>query len=74
MNLLDQLIRQSNNLIKIIDELINSIKKVQDDKIVTNENEMFVLQDNIKRTINLTKSFMHVYNEFLKDHIEIELD
>lgn len=71
MNLLDQLIRQSNILIEIIDELINSIKKVQD-KIVTHENEMFLLHDNIKRTIDLTKSFMNNYNDFLKDQIEIK--
>ena len=71
MNLLDQLIRQSNILIEIIDELINSIKKVQD-KIVTHENKMFLLHDNIKRTIDLTKSFMNNYNDFLKDQIEIK--
>ena len=72
MNLLDQLIRQSDNLIQIIDELIDSIKKVQDKIVDANENEMFVLYQNIERTLNLTKSFMDVYNKFLKDHIEIE--
>lgn len=72
MNLLDQLIRQSDNLIEIIDELINSIKKVLDKIVDINENEMFVLYENIERTLNLTKSFMDVYNEFLKDHTEIE--
>ena len=74
MNLLDQLIRQSDNLIEIIDELINSIKKVQDKIVIPNENEMFVLHENITRTVNLTKSFMDVYNEFLKDHTKIELE
>ena len=73
MNLLDQLIRQSNILIEIIDELLNSIKKVQDN-IVINENEMFLLHENIRRTIDLTKSFMNNYNDFLKDQIEIELE
>ena len=71
MNLLDQLIRQSNILIEIIDELLNSIKKVQDN-IVINENEMFLLHENIRRTIDLTKSFMNNYNDFLKDQIEIK--
>ena len=69
MNSLDQLLRQSNILLEIIDELIKLIIKAKDN--LKNDNysktEMFILNNAIKKTLGLAKSFMENYNEFLKD-------
>ena len=73
MNSLDQLIRQSNTLIEIIDELLESIKKAQDKKDLS-KTELDVLNETIKRTLNVLKSFMENYNEFLTNQIDIEFD
>ena len=57
MNSLDQLLRQSNILLKIIDELIELIKKAQDNKSDYNKNEMIILTNTIKKTLVVAKSF-----------------
>ena len=71
MNSLDQLLRQSNILLEIIDELIKLIKKAKHNlnKSDYNKTEMFILNNAIKKTLALTKSFMENYNEFIKDQI-----
>ena len=73
MNFLDQLIRQSNNLLEIVDELLESIKKAQNKKDLL-KTELDVLNETIKRTLNVSKSFMENYNEFLTNHIDIEIE
>ena len=73
MNSLDQLIRQLNTLIEIIDELLKSIKKAQDKKDLL-KTELDFLNETIKRTLNVSKSFMENYNEFLTNQIDIEFD
>ena len=73
MNSFDQLIRQSNILLKIVDELLKSIKKAQDKKDLS-KTELDVLNETIKRTLNVSKSFMENYNEFLTNQIDIEFD
>ena len=64
MNSLDQLIRQSNILLEIVDELLKSIEKAQKKKDLS-KTELDVLNETIKRTLNVSKSFMENYNEFL---------
>ena len=71
MNSLDQLIRQSNTLIEIIDELVKSIEKALDKKDLS-KTELRVLNETIKKTLNVSKSFMENYNEFLTNQIEIK--
>ena len=73
MNSLDQLIRQSNILLEIVDELLKSIKKAQDKKDLS-KTELDVLNETIKRTLNVSKSFIDNYNEFLTNQIDIEFD
>ena len=73
MNSLDQLIRQSNILVEIIDDLIISIKKAKDKKDLC-KTEIDFLNDTINKTIAVVKSFMENYNEFLTNQIDIELD
>ena len=73
MNLLDQLIRQSNILLEIVDELLESIKNAQNKKDLS-KTELNVLYDTIERTSNVSKSFMENFNEFLTNHIDIEFD
>ena len=55
MNSLDQLIRQSNILLEIVDELLKSIKKAQDKKYLS-KIELDVLNETITRTLNVSKS------------------
>ena len=57
MNSLDQLIRQSNILLEIVDELLKSIEKAQKKKDLS-KTELDVLNETIKRTLNVSKSFM----------------
>ena len=73
MNSLDQLIRQSNILLEIVNELLKSLKKAQDKKDLS-KTELDVLNETIKRTLNVSKSFMENYNEFLTNQIDIEFD
>ena len=73
MNSLDQLIRQSNILLEIVDELLKSIEKAQNKKDLS-KTELDVLNETIKRTLNVSKSFMENYNEFLTNQIDIEFD
>ena len=73
MNSLDQLIRQSNTLLKIVDELLKSIKKAQDKEYLS-KIESDVLNETIRRTLNVSKSFMENYNEFLTNQIDIKFD
>ena len=74
MNSLDELIRQSNLLIEIIDELIMSIRKAKDKNSVS-KTEMSFLNDTIKKTLVVSKCFLDNYNEFLTNQIEIvEID
>ena len=73
MNSLDQLIRQLNILIEIIDELIKSIKKTQDKKDLSKTKLNFV-NDAINRTLTVSKSFIENYNEFLKNQIDMEFE
>ena len=73
MNSLDQLIRQSNILIEIVDELLKSIKKAQDKKYLS-KIELDVLNETITRTLNVSKSFMENYNEFLTNQIDVEFE
>ena len=72
MSSLDQLLRQSKILLEVIDELIDLIKKAKDElnKHNFSKREMFVLNNSIKKTLNLTKLFMENYNEFMKDQKE----
>ena len=72
MNSLDQLIRQSNILLEIVDELLKSIEKPQKKKDLS-KTELDVLNETIKRTLNVSKSFMENYNEFLTNQIDIEI-
>ena len=73
MNSLDQLIRQSNILVEIIDELLKSIKKAQDKKDLS-KTELDFLNQTISRALVVSKSFMKNYNEFLTNQIDIEFD
>ena len=73
MNSLDQLIRQSNILVEIIDELLKSIKKAQDKKDLS-KTELDFLNETIYRTFAVSKSFIENYNEFLKNQIDIEFE
>ena len=73
MNSLDQLIRQLNILVEIVDELIKLIRKAQDKEYLS-KTELDVLNETIKRTLNVSKSFMENYNEFLTNQIDIEFD
>ena len=70
MNSLDKLIRQSNLLIEIINELITSIQKAKAKNEVS-QTEMSFLNDTIKKTLVVSKSFMENYNEFITNQIEI---
>ena len=72
MNSLDQLLRQSNILLEVIDELIRLIKEAKDkiDNENFNDREMLVLNNSIKKTLNLSKLFMENYNQFIKDQID----
>ena len=70
MNSLDQLLRQSNILLEIIDELIELIKKPRDNESDYNKNEMIILTNTIKKTLDVAKSFMENYNEFIKDQFD----
>ena len=71
MNSLDQLCNQSKILLEVIDELIKLIKKAKHElnKGNFNKSEMIVLNNSIKKTLALSKSFMENYNEFMKDQI-----
>ena len=71
MNSLDQLIRQSEMLLKIIDKLLASIQKAMDKKNLS-KTEMCFLNDTIKKTVAVSKSFMENFNEFLNNQIDIE--
>ena len=73
MNLLDQLIRQSNTLVEIIDELLKSIKKAQDKKDLS-KTELDFLNEMVCRTFAVSKSFMENYNEFLTNQIDIKFE
>ena len=73
MNSLDELIRQSNILLEIIDELLESIRNAQNKKNLS-KTEMHFLNETINKTIVVAKCFMENYNEFLtKIEIETEL-
>ena len=65
MNSLEQLLRQSNILLKIVDDLIKLIKKAQESDY--NKHKMIILSNTIKKTLVVAKSFMENYNEFIKD-------
>ena len=71
MNSLDQLCNQSKILLEVIDELIKLIKKAKHELNKGNfsKSEMIVLNNSIKKTLGLSKSFMENYNEFMKDQI-----
>ena len=71
MNLLDQLICRLNTLIEIIDELVKSIETARNNKDFS-KTELRVLNETIKKTLDLSKSFMENYNEFLTIQIEID--
>ena len=71
MNSLDQLIRQSNILLEIVDELLKSIEKALNKEDLT-KTELDFLNETIKRTLNVSKCFMENYNEFLTNQIEID--
>ena len=64
MNSLDQLIRQSNILLEIVEINRKSAKK---ERSFENWVRFF-----IKKTLNVSKSFMENYNEFLTNQIEID--
>ena len=70
MNSLDQLSNQSKILLKIIDELIKLIKKAKRELNKDNfsKSDMIFLNNSIKKTLALSKSFKN-YNEFVKDQI-----
>ena len=72
MNSLDQLIGQSKDLLRIIDELISMMRNAIDelDKDNFSEKELFALNDFTKKTLNLAKLFMENYNEFLNNQVE----
>ena len=71
MNSLDELIRQSKMLLKIIDELLVSIKKAMDKENLS-KTEMCFLNDTINKTVAVSKSFMENFNEFLNNQVEID--
>ena len=73
MNSLDELIQQSNILLEIIDSLLVEIQKATDKKYLS-KTELDVLNETIKRTLIVSKSFMKNYNEFLTNQIDIEFD
>ena len=72
MNSQDQLLDQSAALLGVIDELISMIRKAKDelDKDNFSEKQLFVLNDHIKKTLNLAKVFMRNYNEFIENQVE----
>ena len=72
MNSLDQLIGQSKDLLKIIDELISMMRNAIDELNKDNfsERELFALNDFTKKTLNLAKLFMENYNEFIDNQVE----
>ena len=71
MNSLDQLIRQSNILLEIVDELLKSIENALNKKDLM-KTELDFLNETIKRTLKMSKCFMENYNEFLTNQIEID--
>ena len=72
MNSLDELIRQSNILLEIIDDLLISIKMAMANDF--SKTEMDFLSKTINKTIAVSKSFMENYNEFLTNQIDIEIE
>ena len=72
MNSLDQLIGQSRDLLRIIDELISMIRKANDelDKDNFSERKLFALNDFMKKTLDLAKLFIENYNEFVDNQVE----
>ena len=62
MNLLNQLIRQLNILIEIVDELLKSIKKALDKEFLS-KIELNVLNEAVKMTLDVSKSFIENYNK-----------
>ena len=73
MNSLDQLIRQLNMLIEIIDELLKSIKKAQDKEDLS-KTELDFINKTICKTFAVSKSFIENLNEFLTNQIDIEFE
>ena len=71
MNSLDQLSNQSKILLEIIDKLVELIKKAKDELNNGNfsKSKMIDLNNCIKKTLALSKSFMENYNEFMEDQI-----
>ena len=68
MNSLDQLLNQSEALVKVIDQLISLIQKTLDGHL--SKRKFIVLKNNINKTLNFAKLFMKNYNEFMENHVE----
>ena len=73
MILVEQLIRESDNLLEMIDELLKSLKKALDKKYLL-KTEMRFLNKSVKRILNMTKVFMENYNKFLTTQIDIDIN
>ena len=74
MNLLDQLLNQTNILIEILDDTINLIRRLKEKETELSKNEMSYLEQNIEKTTDLVKSYMKNYDDFLKYHTDCYFD
>ena len=74
MNLLDQLLNQTNILIEILDDTINLITRLKEKETKLSENEISYLEQNIEKTTDLVKSYMKNYDDFLKYHTDCRFD
>ena len=70
MNSLDQLLNQSEALVKVIDKLISLIQKTLDDNGHLSKRKFIVLKININKILNFAKLFMKNYNEFMENYVE----
>ena len=70
MNSLDQLLNQSEALLKVIDQLISLIQKTLDGNGHLSKRKFIVLKININKTLNFAKLFMKNYNEFMENYVE----
>ena len=71
--LVQKLIRDSDKLLKMIDELLKSLKKALDKKYLL-KTEMRFLKKSVKRILDMAKVFIENYNKFLTTQIDIKIN
>ena len=69
MSSLNDLLRQSEILLKVIDDLTKLLKEAQDklNKENFDNREMFYLKDAFNKTLTLSNLYLKNFNEFIKD-------